>query len=211
MTQLRKAPPSAQHLYGMLHRSTKRWVRCEHRDTAYRPKLTNALSLMASSYLIILLLIFNIQDTRILLRHGASVLYLQIWACAGFFLGLLPPAYPGVLRYNIVQVSLLLCLEKKQISSFTTASLDLFFGQKMQSVMKYDKWDKIKHTHLMELWNVMFFQTQIFQRNRRFISKPFQGLCNNTNNILTLHKSKCQTHRTAILIYLQHRRRNLSP
>lgn len=79
----------------------------------FTPKLPNLLDLTLYSYLFILILIFNIQDTRILLRHGASVFYLQFWACAGFFLGLLPPAYSGMLWYNIVQVSLLLCLEKR--------------------------------------------------------------------------------------------------
>lgn len=91
------------------------------------PKLSSCLDLMLYSYLFILILIFNIQDTRILLRHGASVFYLQIWACADFFLGLLPPAYSGMLWYNIVQVSLLLCLEKKQISPFTIASSDFLY------------------------------------------------------------------------------------
>lgn len=147
MTQYWKAPVLCSLLHiSALPGDTKCWARCKHWDTTDHPRAVPLLGLMVYSYLFILILIFNIQDTRILLRHGASGLYLQIWACADFFLGLFSPAYPGMLWYNIVQVSLLLCLEKKQISSFMIASPYLFFGQKMQSVMKYDKWDKIKHT-----------------------------------------------------------------
>lgn len=65
------------------------------------------------SYLFLLILILHIQDPRVLLRHGAGVLHLQLGAGAKFLLGFLPPANPGLLGHDVVQVSLLLCLGKK--------------------------------------------------------------------------------------------------
>lgn len=103
------------------------------------------LDLMLYSYLFILILIFNIQDTRILLRHGASIFYLQIWACAGFFLGLLPPAYPGMLWYNIVQVSLLLCLEKKP-TDFTFYNSILGFNAFFSATRYNQSWNTTNET-----------------------------------------------------------------
>lgn len=66
--------------------------------------------ILGSRHLFLLILILHIQDPRILLRHGAGVLHLQLGARAEFLLGSLPPANPGLLGHDVVQVSLLLCL-----------------------------------------------------------------------------------------------------
>lgn len=78
------------------------------------PTLPSVPGLVSHSYLFLLILILHIQDPRVLLRHGAGVLHLQLGAGAEFLLGFLPPANPGLLGHDVVQVPLLLCLGKSR-------------------------------------------------------------------------------------------------